>query len=50
MPDLGAYALEVGLAYAVSLALLVILVRVSAVQARRAKSSLEQAEERLKDG
>ena len=50
MPDLGAYALEVGLAYTVSIALLVFLVWISVAQARKAKASLEQAEGRLKDG
>ena len=46
MPDLGAYAFEVSLAYAGSLALLVILVWVSWAQARRSKRRLDEVEGR----
>ena len=50
MPDLGKYAVEVGLAYGVSLALLLGIVWISVVQSRRAKRDLEDAEERWKNG
>ena len=46
MPDLGAYAFEVTLAYAGSLALLAILIGASWAQARRSKRLLEEAEGR----
>ncbi len=46
MPDLGKYAVEVGLAYGVSLALLIGLVWISAIQSRRAKRDLDEAEAR----
>ena len=50
MPDLGPYALEVALAYGVSLALLVGLVGMSVTQARRAKRRLDDSEGRSTDG
>ena len=50
MPDLGKYALEVGLAYGVSLALLAGIIWLSAMQSRRAKLDLDAAEERWKNG
>ena len=46
MPDLGTYALEVSLAYGVSLLLLVGVVALSVVQARRTKRLLDKAEAR----
>ena len=46
MPDLGAYAAEVLSAYAVTLALLVLLVGVSVWQARRARVRLGKVERR----
>ncbi len=46
MPDLGTYAVEVGLAYAVSLALLALIVWVSVAQSRKAKRDLDEAEAR----
>jgi len=48
MPDLGTYAVEVSLAYGVSIALLVGLVALSVVQARRIKRALHEAEARRK--
>jgi len=48
MPDLGTYAVEVSLAYGVSIALLVGLVALSVVQARRIKRALHEAETRRK--
>ncbi len=50
MPDLGAHALEVTLAYAGSLVLLLALVAVSVVQARRSKQLLDETEQRTTDG
>ena len=50
MPDLGAYAVEVGFAYAVSLGLLGVIVLVSVAQSRRAQRDLEEAERRWDDG
>jgi heme exporter protein D len=49
MPDLGAYAVEVTLAYAGSILLLVVLLWVSVAQSRRAKRTLDEAEDRTKD-
>lgn len=46
MVDLGKYAFEVGLAYGVSLVLLVAIVWLSIAQARRAKRDLDAAEAR----
>jgi heme exporter protein D len=48
MPDLGTYAVEVSLAYGVSIALLVGVVALSVLQARRIKRALDQAEARRK--
>lgn len=48
MPDLGRYAVEVLLAYGVSLALLLGVVVMSVRQARKAKEALDEAEERWK--
>ena len=50
MPDLGAYAVEVSLAYAGSLALLAGLLVVSVLQSRRARRLLDEAERRHGDG
>lgn len=50
MPDLGKYAAEVGLAYGVSLTLLLGIIWISAAQSRRAKRDLDDAEERWKNG
>ena len=50
MPDLGKYAFEVTLAYAGSLVLLLGLVVLSVVQARRAKQRLDDTERRSDDG
>jgi len=47
-PDLGTYAVEVSLAYGMSLSLLVLVVALSVVQARRTKRALDEAEERWK--
>ncbi|MDJ1009510.1 MAG: heme exporter protein CcmD [Paracoccaceae bacterium] len=46
MPDLGAYAVEVSLAYGVSLTLLVAIVALSVLRARRVARDLEAAEAR----
>ena len=48
MPDLGRYAVEVSLAYGVSLLLLAGIVVLSVVQARKTKRLLDKAEERWK--
>ena len=50
MPELGKYAFEVALAYAGSLGLLLGLVALSLVQARRSKRQLEETERRSQDG
>ena len=49
-PDLGKYAVEVVSAYAVSLGLLLALIAVSVMRARRIKADLEAAEARAKGG
>ena len=49
MPDLGAYAFEVTLAYAGALAMIAVLVGVSLAQARKAKQRLAQTEHRTDD-
>ena len=49
MPDLGAYAAEVTLAYAGSLCLLAVIVAMSFAQSARARRRLEDAEARQKD-
>lgn len=49
MPDLGAYALEVGLAYAGSFGALIAFVAYSVWQSKRAKAALDEAEDRAKD-
>ena len=46
MPDLGAYAFEVTLAYAGSLLMWAVLIAASWVQARRSKRLLDEAEGR----
>jgi len=46
MPDLGKYAAEVGIAYGASLTLIVMLVIVSWVRARRMRRALQELEER----
>lgn len=50
MPDLGKYAGYVLSSYAVSIALLVGLVVISVMRAKRAKAELRKIEERLKNG
>lgn len=50
MPDLGAYAVEVGLAYLGSLSALIALVGVSFWQSKRANVALEDAETRSDNG
>lgn len=50
MPDLGKYAVEVGAAYAVSIALLVGLVAISIMRARKTARALKEAEERSRNG
>lgn len=47
MPDLGKYALVVGLSYGVTLALLAGLVAVTLWQGRRARDDLARTEARL---
>ena len=44
MPDLGQYAVEVSLAYAVSLTLLFIIVGLTVRRSRRVKAQLEKVE------
>ena len=46
MPDLGKYATAVLSSYAVSIALIVILVAASIWRARRVRAQLEQVEDR----
>jgi heme exporter protein D len=46
IPDLGKYQTEVLSAYAVSIALIVVLVVVSVVRARKARTILEDVEQR----
>ncbi len=46
MPELGKYAVEVGLAYGVSIGLLVVIVWLSVAQARSVKRDLDEAEAR----
>ncbi len=46
MPDLGRYATEVLSAYAGSLALLVLIVIVSIIRARRVRARLDEVEAR----
>ncbi len=48
MPDLGKYAQAVLSSYAVSILLIVALVAISILRARRVKAELHQIEERLK--
>ncbi len=50
MPDLGRYAVEVGLAYGGSLLALVAIVWISVARARRVRAALEEAEARWKNG
>lgn len=49
MPDLGKYAVEVTLAYGVSLALLAAIILASVVRARKAARALEAAENRARE-
>lgn len=49
MPDLGAHAVEVTLAYLGSIVMIVLLVAISAAQARRSKQALAETERRAKD-
>ena len=46
MPDLGKYALQASLAYIVSLALLAVILWLSARQSKSAKTALEEMERR----
>lgn len=46
IPDLGAYTVEVTLAYAGSLIALALIVWVSVVRARRIRAALDEAESR----
>ncbi len=46
MPDLGPYALEVGLSYAGSGFALLVIIAVSVVRARKVRQALEDAESR----
>ena len=46
MPDLGAYAVPVLSAYAVSIALLIVVVAASIWKARRVRARLEEVESR----
>ncbi|QFU09003.1 Heme exporter protein D (CcmD) [Rhodobacteraceae bacterium THAF1] len=46
MPDLGKYALEVGLAYGISAVLIAGLVVISVLRARRVAQQVEKAEVR----
>jgi heme exporter protein D len=50
MPDLGKYAVYVLSSYAVSLALIAVIVALSIWRARRVKRELEQVEARQKNG
>ena len=50
IPDLGKYAVEVSLAYVVSLALLTAIVALSVRQSRKVKRRLDEAEGRRRDG
>ncbi len=49
MPDLGAYAFEVALAYAGSFLILAAIVGLSVLQALRAKRLLDETERRISD-
>lgn len=49
MPDLGAYAIEVGLSYAGSILILLVLLGVSVAQSKRAARALSEAESRNRD-
>lgn len=49
MPDLGPYALEVGLAYVGSITAIALLIGVSLWQSKRVKAALEDAEARGQD-
>ena len=50
MPELGKYAVYVLSSYAVSVALIVALVSLSVMRARRVKAALQKIEERVKNG
>ncbi len=50
MPDLGKYAGAVLSSYVVSLALLLVLVGMSVLRARKVRRELEKVEARQKDG
>ena len=50
MPDLGKYAGYVLSSYAVSIGLLVALVAVSVLRARKMKAELDRIEKRVKNG
>ncbi|WP_101067893.1 heme exporter protein CcmD [Roseovarius salinarum] len=48
MPELGKYAVEVLSSYAVSIALLAVLVGLSLWRSRRVRAQLEEVEERVR--
>ncbi len=50
MPDLGKYAGAVLSSYAVSIALIVVLVALSVLRARKVRAELERIEERQRHG
>lgn len=50
MPELGKYAVEVALAYGVSLVLLAGIVALSVSQGRKVRKALEDTEARRKNG
>ncbi|MEM0949024.1 MAG: heme exporter protein CcmD [Pseudomonadota bacterium] len=50
MPDLGRYAVEVLLAYGVTLALLAGIVAASVARARAMRRALEEAERKIRNG
>ena len=50
MPDLGDYAVEVLLAYGVTLGLLAAIVVLSVARARRVRQALEEVEARGRNG
>ncbi|MGH1354762.1 MAG: heme exporter protein CcmD [Thalassovita sp.] len=48
IPDLGKYQAEVLSAYAVSIALIVVLIVVSVVRSRKARAALDDVEQRAR--
>ncbi len=49
MPDLGAYAFEVALAYGGSFVILIAIIGLSVLQSMRAKRLLDEIERRIPD-